>query len=48
MKITIVMDLDDAYADHGHPMGVTEEGYEGISEALAPFGTDIDVTRAEG
>lgn len=45
-KITITMDLDDEYADPDHKMGVTEEGYEGISEALSGFGTNIDVSAA--
>lgn len=46
MKIIITMDVDDSYADPAHPMGVTEEGYDKINDALADLGTDIDVARA--
>ena len=46
MKIIITMDVGPEYADPYHAMGVTEEGYLAISEALAPFGTDVDVSRA--
>lgn len=48
MKIIISMDIDPEYADPGHKMGVTEQGYELISAALDPLGTDIDVRRADG
>lgn len=41
------MDLDDEYADPGHQMGVTSQGYEQLCDALAEFGTNIDVTRHE-
>ena len=46
MKILITMDVDAEYADPGHKMGVTEQGYELISAALDPLGTDIDVSAA--
>jgi hypothetical protein len=44
MKISITMDIDPAYADSGHEMGVTEEGYDAICEALSSLGDDISVT----
>lgn len=46
MKILITLNLDDDYADPAHSMGVTEEGYNKISEALAELGGDIEVERA--
>lgn len=46
MKITITLDLDPVYADPDHPMGVTEEGYNQLSDALSAFGTDIEVQQA--
>jgi hypothetical protein len=46
MIITITMDLDDDYADPEHPMGVTEEGHIGLQDALAPFGSNIEVSRS--
>lgn len=46
MKIQITMNLDDVYADPGHEMGITEEGYDAINEALGELGTDIDVRKA--
>jgi hypothetical protein len=45
-KIRITMDVDDEYADPDHAMGVTEEGHLEISEALAPYGDDIEFERA--
>jgi hypothetical protein len=46
MKIIITMELDAQFSDSGHAMGVTEEGYDRISEALGELGSDIDVSRA--
>lgn len=46
MKITITMNLDEAYADPAHSMGVTEEGYEKISAPLGDLGSDVDIERA--
>jgi hypothetical protein len=46
MKIAITMDLDDEYADPGHEMGITGEGYDRLTETLAEFGENIDVRRA--
>jgi len=46
MKIMITMEIDPEYADSRHAMGVTEEGYEAIYEALCYLGTDIDVVKA--
>lgn len=46
MKITITLDLDPAYADPGHPMGITEEGYDQLNDALSALGTDIEVQQA--
>jgi hypothetical protein len=47
MKITITMDLDDGYADPDHPMGITEAGYDELTNVLMLFGSDIDVKRAD-
>jgi hypothetical protein len=44
MKIRITMTIDPEYADTGHPMGVTEAGYDAINDRLGDLGTDIDVT----
>jgi hypothetical protein len=44
-KIRITMTVDPEYADEGHAMGVTEEGYNVINDALGQVGTDIDVTK---
>jgi hypothetical protein len=45
MKIYIIMDVEAEYADPDHPMGVTNEGYEAIVDALISIGGDIDVRR---
>lgn len=47
MKIVITMDLEEEHADPGHPMGVREESYLAISDALMEFGSDVDIRRAE-
>lgn len=47
MNITITMDIDDEYADPEHATGITEAGYEDITDVLGHFGTDIDVSKAE-
>lgn len=44
MRICIAMDIDPAYADAVHPMGVTEEGYDAICDRLGDMGSDITVT----
>jgi hypothetical protein len=46
MKITITMEIDGDYADPSHKMGVTEEGFDAILEALSELGTDIEVKQA--
>ena len=43
MKIRITMNVDPGYADAGHPMGVTEDGYNAICDALAYLGENIEV-----
>ena len=43
MKIRITMNVDPEYAHPGHPMGVTEEGYNAICDALAGLGENIEV-----
>jgi hypothetical protein len=48
MKIRITMDVADEYADPGHEMGVTTEGYEEIIDALAAYGDDIDIRKVSG
>ena len=45
MKIIITMEIDPEYADEGHDMGVTEDGCNGLNDALSPFGTEIEVRR---
>lgn len=47
MRIIITMDLDDDYADPHHEMGVTEEGYEEIIDAIGHLGTDIAIRKNE-
>ena len=47
MRITITMEIDPEFADPDHEMGVTEDGYREITEALEPLGTDISVARAD-
>jgi hypothetical protein len=47
MKIRITMEVGPEIADPGHAMGVTEEGYNAICDALAALGHDIDVTQEE-
>lgn len=44
--VVITMNVDDEFADPAHPMGVTEQGFEAITGALAEFGTDIEVEAA--
>jgi len=46
VKITITMELDAEHDDPEHAMGITVKGYDLISEALEPLGTDITVERA--
>lgn len=46
MKILITMNIDPEFEDAGHPMGVTEDGYNQISEALCELGSDIEVGQA--
>ena len=45
MKIYITMDVDEEFADPSHEMGVTEEGYTAIVNALMGIGDDVDVHR---
>jgi len=45
MKIRITMEIADEYADPDHDMGVSEEGYNAICEALGDLGSDVDVRR---
>lgn len=45
MKVRITMEVADDIADPNHSMGVTNEGYERIVEALIPYGDDIDIKR---
>ena len=45
MKVYIAMEIEDSYADPAHEMGVTNEGYEAIVDALLGIGDDIDVRR---
>lgn len=43
-KIRITMTIDPEYADEGHAMGVSNEGYEVITDLLGQVGEDIDIT----
>jgi hypothetical protein len=43
MKIRITMDIDPEYADDSHAMGVSEEGYEVVSDLLGQVGSNIDI-----
>jgi hypothetical protein len=45
MKIRITMEVDEEYADSDHAVGITEEAYLGISEALSDYGMDIDIEK---
>ncbi len=47
MRIMITMDIDGEYVDPGHPIGVTEAGYDALTAALSSLGDNIDVSRAE-
>lgn len=46
MKIQITMQVADEHADPGHEMGVTEEAFLGISDALEPYGDNVEIARA--
>lgn len=47
LRITITCSIPDEYADPGHSMGVTNKGYEEITEALMAVGAeDVDIERA--
>jgi hypothetical protein len=46
MKVIITMNLDDEFADPEHPTGVTEAGYDQITDLLGTMGDDIDVAKA--
>jgi hypothetical protein len=39
------MDIADEYADPDHDMGITEEAYEQITDALMGFGDDVDIRK---
>ena len=47
MKIVITMTIDSEFEDAHHPMGVTEAGYDKITDALFDLGSDIEVNRGE-
>ncbi|HEX4715288.1 MAG TPA: hypothetical protein VH164_10205 [Ktedonobacteraceae bacterium] len=44
-KIRITMEVDEEIADPNHEMGITEQGYLQISDALTDFGQDIDIQK---
>jgi hypothetical protein len=48
VKIRITMDVADELADPDHEMGVTEEGYEVITDALMSYGDDVEIHKASG
>ena len=46
MKVIIEMDVvDDDYIDEDHEMGVTEEGFEYILNALSGVGDNIQIRK---
>lgn len=47
MKIIISMNLDSEYADPEHPMGITEAGYEMLTDLLSNMGENIDIKKGE-
>jgi hypothetical protein len=46
-KIVITMELGEEWAEPDHAMGITEEGHIALQDALAEFGTDVTITKAE-
>jgi hypothetical protein len=47
-KIRITMEIAEEYSDPDHEMGVTEQAYEEISDALMSYGDDIDIQKVVG
>jgi len=45
MRIKVTFEVDDEYADPSHEMGLTEEGYLLLSDAIP--GDDIQVERLD-
>ena len=41
MKVRIILDVPDEYADPDHQMGITEDGFLLLHDALSGFGFDI-------
>lgn len=42
MKVKVIIEVDDMYADPDHSMGVTGEGYEVLVEAINAVGSIDD------
>lgn len=42
MKIELTIEIDDEFVDEDHTMGITEEGFEAITEAVNAVGTIVD------
>lgn len=47
MRIIIELEIADEYADPMDLTGVTESAFEGLMDALMPFGDDIDIRRLD-
>lgn len=45
MTITITMDPSDEFQDPNSDTGLTEEGYDGVMDALSEYGWDIQIRR---
>lgn len=41
-KIQLTIEVDDEYADPEHPSGLTEAGFEALSDAIVSIGTIAD------
>ena len=46
MKIQITLDVDDEIADPADDTGLTEEGHDEVFEAVAQFGSNVEIKRA--
>jgi len=46
-ELVIKVSIEDEYAEPGHKMGITEEGFEKLNDALMDLGgSDVDVRPA--
>jgi hypothetical protein len=42
------MEIDEEHVDPAHEMGITEDAYLEISDALSAFGDDIEIRKVVG